>query len=191
MKLAPELEKLRAEVTAANAEAAALCRDLSEVQLTWRPRQKSWSIAEHFRHLELVTQACLPNLDRALAEARRKNLRSPGPFQLGWKGTLFVWYSEPPPFIRLPAPKSIVPRLEGAASETLPAFLRSQRLIVERMEAAAGLDLGRARFVSPFSRLIRMNLLAFFSVQTAHTRRHLWHIANLRRELEAHHPAGA
>jgi len=183
MPLVPELERIRREAETASAEAGRLCDGLGEESLAWRPQTGRWSIAEHLLHLEMTTRTFLPVVDQSIAEARSKGLTSPGPFRLGLKGRLFVWYNEPPPMFRLPAPKALQPITQGAATEALPRFLQSQRLMLERLELANGLDIARARLASPFASYIRMSLFALFSVFTAHERRHLWHISNLRRQL--------
>jgi hypothetical protein len=55
--------------------------------------------------------------------------------------------------------------------------------VLARLRQANGLDLSRVRFQSPIAVYIHMNLLALFSVFTAHERRHLAQIAGLRQNL--------
>lgn len=184
MPLIPELEKVRREIEAINAEAKALCEGLGEEELAWRPGRKRWSIAENFVHLRTTTETFLPNVDRGIEEAKRRKLHGDGPFRLGLLGRFYVWYVEPPPVIRLPTPKPLRPLLAGPATEALPQFLESQQWMVERLETANGLDLVRARVVSPLASFIRMNLLAFFCVFTGHERRHLWQAGNVRRQVQ-------
>ncbi len=74
MALAPELERIRKEVEATNAKAVVLCRGLEGEQLAWREQPGRWSIAEILLHLEITTHVCLPNVDQAIDEARRKKL---------------------------------------------------------------------------------------------------------------------
>jgi len=185
MTLVPELEKLRQEAEAASAQARSLCEGLAEEQLGWREKPGRWSIAENLIHLETTTQVMLPNLDRAIDDARCRGLLSNGPFRLGLLGKFYLWYVEPPPPIRLPAPPMLRPLLEGPALEALPRFLRSQELMLERLERANGIDIARARFISPMASYIRMSLYALFAVFTAHERRHLWQAGNVRRQLPA------
>lgn len=182
--LPPELERIRQEAAENEKRLVALVEGLGEEELKWRPMPGRWSIAEILIHLRLTNEACLPAIDRAMEDARRKNLLAEGPFRLGWMGRFFVWYVEPPPLIRLPAPAVLRPLLEGPAGEALPRLLDSRRLILARMEAASGIDLERARFVSPFASFVKMSLLASFSVFTAHERRHLWQGENVRRWLK-------
>ena len=173
MILAPQLEAIRSEIAAIDRRVQELCRSLSEEQLAWRPKANRWSIAENLIHLETTTEVMLPAVDQSIAEGLQRNLRSDGPYDLGWLGRIYVWYSEPPPKIRLPAPKVLKPVRSGSGLDVLPAFLASQQQMVVRLEQANGLDLSRARFQSPIAAYIKMNLLSFFSVFTAHERRHM------------------
>jgi hypothetical protein len=183
MPLVAELEKIRRETEAINAQVSALWKELSEEQLARRVEPGQWSIAEHVLHLRVTTEVFLPSVDQAIDEARRKQLYGNGPFSLGLMDRFFVWYVEPPPAIRLPAPKPLRVLLTGPARDVLPAFLESQAQMMQRVEAANGLDLVRALVTSPLARYIRMSLLAFFCVGTGHARRHLWHAANVRARL--------
>ncbi len=177
------------EVSAVNAAAGALCEGLDEGQLAWRPHPGTWSIAENLIHLRATTEAFLPAVDSALQKTRQKGWRSAGPFQLGWYGRLLVWYVEPPPAIRLPAPKALRPQLSGSPADALGNFLRWQTAMRQRIESAAGLDLAALRFPSPLASYVRMNLLEFFSVFNGHARRHVWQGDNVRRALPGAGPA--
>jgi hypothetical protein len=184
MALVPELEKIRQEIEAVNADTAKLTAGLVEEQLAWRPEPGRWSIGEIFTHLNLATQTYVPGIDAAIANAQKRGLTGSGPFGLGLTGKLFVAYLEPPYRMKSKAPKMIKPILQGTAMEAVAQFLRSQQLVLSRLQAANGLDLGRAKFVSPFASVLRMNLLAPFAVITAHQRRHLWQGWHVRRQME-------
>lgn len=183
MALGPELERLQHEVEEINRQASALCDGLSEAQLAWRPQPGRWSIAENLIHLRTVAEVFLPPVDAAIDDARRKNLRSDGPFKLPLLGRIYKWYVEPPPKFRLPAPAPLRPLMKGPASDALPLFLESQRWLAEWIEAANGLDLNRVRITSPLAKFVRMDLLTMFSVGTGHARRHLWQARKVREGL--------
>ena len=107
------------------------------------------------------------------------------PEELCWRPTPKSWYVEPPPLIRLPAPKPLRPPLEESTAEAaLQDFLESQELMLHQIQSANGLDLCRARVVSPIASYIRMSLLAFFKVHTGHDRRHLLQVSGLRDQLQ-------
>ncbi len=183
MPLVSELKQILAETAEINRRAEAIITPLSPDQLLWRPGEKKWSLAEIFAHLEITTDHIVPSADRAIAEARKKKLFSGGPFHLTPMGRFFLWYVEPPPKIKLPAPKSLHPIVKVSAAEILPSFLRSQEVMLQRVHEADGLDLNRARFVSPFASFVKMDLLAVFRVFTSHERRHLFQAENVLRQM--------
>jgi hypothetical protein len=183
MTLVPELESIRKQMEQINSEASQLCAGLSEAQLAWRRDSTRWSIAENLVHLSVTANVFLPSIDESIADARRRHLFADGPFSLGMAGKFYVWYVKPPVRVRLRAPKPLKPLLQGSASQALAQFLRAQERILQRVEAANGLDLQRATWSSPLATFIRMNLLTIFSVCTGHERRHLWQAQNVRRQL--------
>lgn len=183
LRMRSDLDMIRREVAAVNEDAVRLCAGLTEEQLGWRPQPGRWSIAENLAHLNITTQANIPAIEYGLRAAAEKGWRSPGPYELGLMGTLFVRYLEPPYRMKSKAPASIRPCLQGPASESLPQFLRSQELVLQSVERAQGLDLARARFTSPFASALRMSVMAAFCTTTAHQRRHLWAARQLRGHL--------
>jgi hypothetical protein len=52
----------------------------------------------------------------------------------------------------------------------------------ERLREAAGVDLRRARIVSPVTRMVRMNAGDAFALLLSHERRHLWQIRGIRQD---------
>ncbi len=177
------VETLRTDLVAVNLNAISVCEGLREDQLAWRPHPEKWSIAENLIHLRITTECFLPSVRGALADCRRKQLSNPGPFRLGLYGRLLVRYVEPPPIVRLPAPRKLVPLLSGAPSQALSDFLSSQSAMLNELESAAGLNLAAKRFSSPLASYIKMNLVEFFSVFNGHSRRHLWQAAHVRDRL--------
>lgn len=176
-------ETLIDELLAVNGAATALCGGLTVDQLFSRPDPAKWSIGENLLHLCITIQVILPTFERGVVETRRRGFLSPGPFRLGWYGRLLLWYVEPPPVIRLPAPKPLVPQLAGRTEQVLEKFLASQASVKSVIADAADLDLTKLRFPSPLARFIRMNLLEAFSVGNSHSRRHIWQAARVRQRL--------
>jgi hypothetical protein len=158
---------------AVNVEAADLCAGLSEEQISRSLRPGRWSIAQNLAHLRTTTLVLLPTVDLALAESRKLKLYSPGPFGLSRYGRLLVWQMDSMPMIKLQAPKVIRPQLLNSPALELEHFLISQVAMRQRIEDADGLNLTALRFPSPLARYLRLNLLEFFSVLNAHSRRHL------------------
>ncbi len=183
--LVPELEQLLREMDAIDAQFRSVCSELGETELAWRPAPQKWSIAENLVHLRLTTETFLPAADQAIEEARRQELVSRGPFRLGRLDRIFVWYVEPPPKIRAPAPKPLQPLVSEAVSGALTQFIASQKAMRRRLKAADGLHLTKARVTSPLARFIRMSLLGFFSVFIGHERRHLQQASRVRQQLSS------
>ena len=167
-------------MAAIDAAAAKLCEGLNDERLTWTPCRGRWSIVQNLAHLRITTQVFLPAVDEALETYRKLQLHSDGPFRLTPYGRLLVWRMDARPVIKMQAPKAIRPQLTEWPAQELAHFLLSQAAMRQRMENAEGLHLTALRFPSPLARYVRVNLLEFFSMFNAHSRRHLRQAANVR-----------
>jgi len=81
---------------------------------------------------------------------------------------------EPPPKRRMPTARGMVPDPDLDGSEVGPKFARIQDDLSQLMDDAWGVDLGKARFSSPFLRVVRLSLGTGLSLLLAHNRRHVW-----------------
>jgi len=170
---------------AVDSEARELCAGLSDEQLAWCPHPGKWSIAQNLAHLRRTTEVFLPVIDSALETSKALKLHSDGPFGLGLYGRLLVWRTEGRPIIRMQAPELLQPRPLSSPSSELEHFLISQAAMRQRLAGAVGLDLTARRFSSPVVSYFRVNLLEFFYVFNAHSRRHLCQASNVRRAMPA------
>jgi hypothetical protein len=175
--------ELREATLAVDLEAIQLCAGLSEEQLSWSPRPGRWSIAQNLSHLRRTTEVFLPAVDTTLEASRNLKLHSPGPFRLNLYGRLMVWRMESRPILKMRAPKAIRPRLLGSCAAELDHFLIAQAALRQRIADAEGFHLTAIRFPSPLASCLRVNLLEFFSVCNAHSRRHLRQANQVRRAL--------
>ncbi len=175
--------ELREATLAVDLEAINLCAGLSEEQLSWSPRPGRWSIAQNLSHLRRTTEVFLPAVDATLEASRNQKLHSPGPFRLNLYGRLMVWRMESRPILKMRAPKAIRPRLLGSCAAELDHFLIAQAALRQRIEDAEGFHLTAIRFPSPLASCVRVNLLEFFSLCNAHSRRHLRQANRVRQAL--------
>lgn len=175
--------ELREATLAIDAEAMNLCAGLSEEQLSWSPRPGRWSIAQNLSHLRRTTEVFLPAVDATLEACKKLNLHSPGPFRLNLYGRLMVWRMESRPILKMRAPKAIRPRLLGSCASELDHFLTAQAALRQRIDDAEGFHLTAIRFPSPLASCVRVNLLEFFSLCNAHSRRHLRQANQVRRAI--------
>ena len=173
--------ELRQATLAVDLAAMDLCAGLSEEQLAWSPRPGRWSIAQNLSHLRRTTEVFLPAVDATLEANRNLKLHSPGPFTLNLYGRIMVWRMESRPILKMRAPKAIRPRLLGSCASELDHFLVSQAALRQRIEDAEGFHLTAIRFPSPLASCFRVNLLEFFSLCNAHSRRHLRQANQVRR----------
>src|SRR6266571_4311511 len=151
-----ELEDDLRQIAAVKAEAQRLLAGLSDAEFNRRPAPGRWSAAECLDHLNAIRKV-LPAIDRTIAGARARGLRSDGPFRYGWFTRWMIRAFEP-----------------LATSAVLREFLSLRDELAARVRAADGLDLKRAIVVSPVSRFVRMPLGGYLAFLLAHDRRHLW-----------------
>lgn len=191
----PQLTERWREIEETGRAAAKLAGDLTPKQLWWRPASDRWSVGGCLEHLVRTGEEYLVVLDEAIEEGRTAGRTAEGPFRHNLAGRWVARMLEPPPRLKLPAPKRIRPRPpstgetmepgeRAAGSSPLPGFLALRSHLARRLEAADGLDLGRIRVPSPFVPLLRFDLDSAFHVIAAHERRHLW---QARQVTEADH----
>lgn len=182
---AEDLRKSWREFQSTGEEAEELATDLTRAQLWWRPEPQRWSIGECLDHLVRTGEAYLDVLDAAVDEGRRRELFAAGPYPPSLVGRWLARILEPPPRLKVPAPRRIRPAASPGAEEAedpLPRFLGLRAQLRERLEAADGLDLGRIRVASPFVPILKFDLGSAFRIVAAHERRHLWQARRVRDE---------
>jgi len=180
--MAPELEESRAQFEALSPDAGALVTPLSDAQFTWSPSPDVWSVGQCIEHLNVTARAYLPSLDAGIASAIRGGVYGTGPFAYNVLGRLMVRSMEPPPFWRFKAPPIFAPPAPPAQrtrSEIMAGFRGYQVQYIDRLRQANGVDLGKAKVVSPANRLLHLSLGSGFALQIAHERRHLWQAKQL------------
>jgi hypothetical protein len=172
--LAPELEAFRAEFERLSAEAEELLTPLSEEAFNWQPSPGAWSIFQNIEHLNVTARRYLPAMDESIGTSIRLSLYGTGPFVYNWLGRFAVWMMEPPPRVKVKAPADFQPEGPRPARDVLAGFRAYQVQFIDRLHAANGLDLARARLKSPTSSWLRLPLGSGFAMVAAHERRHLW-----------------
>lgn len=175
-----ELAGYLQQIEAVKREAETFLTGLTDAQFNWRPGPDRWSIAQCFDHLNVSVRKTIPAFDRAIAAARARGRLAPGPFRYGWFARWMVGSMEPPVKRRQGTFKILLPAQEVPLAPTLAEFRMVRDQLAERVRSADGLDLKRARVISPVSRLLRLPLGAYFAFVLAHDRRHLWQAANVR-----------
>lgn len=100
----------------------------------------------------------------------------------GWLTRLIVRYEEPPPRLKLPAPRRILPP-STVTTGVFEQFEAAQKGIADFVSEWADADLGDLRLRDP---LFPLHLTADTEllIMSAHNRRHLWQAANVTKNGE-------
>lgn len=174
LTLTPEIEHFRKQFERLSADADALVSPLSDEQFNWHPSPGAWSIAQCVDHLNVTARMYLPMLDAGIADAIRRGLYAPGPFQYNWFNRMVAGSMEPPYRLKTKSPKAFQPPPSRPRQDVMAAFRAYQVQFIDRLRQANGLDLTRARVASPVLTWWRMPLGTGLAFTAAHERRHLW-----------------
>ncbi|HUJ20130.1 MAG TPA: DinB family protein [Bryobacteraceae bacterium] len=186
--LATDLADCLRQFDAVDADAEKVIWGLDEDQFHWSPASSHWSIAQCLVHLAIMGHRYLPILDDVMERARAQGLLSRGPFHYSFVERWVVHATEPPPRIRLRTPLSARPPDDRTREIVHAEFLGMQQALRNRVRGANGLDLARARVISPFAKSLKMGLGSCFSFLAAHERRHLWQAWQVRRHEDFPRP---
>jgi hypothetical protein len=177
------LEGYNDQLLSIRQEVPGIVAGLIATQERWAPRPDAWSILECFEHLNATAQSFVPAIDRALDDARQRGLVGQGPFVYSWFERVFLQLTEPPARPKMWAPRALRPRTDRQLAEAVRAFMAWQDQLGERIRAADGFDLARARGRSPDFPWFSWSLGSLFAVTLAHERRHLRQARDVRRAL--------
>jgi hypothetical protein len=162
-------------------QAATLLRGVSDAQYNWRPEPGRWSMAQCVSHIVITDEIYVPVLENCIADARKKGLVGDGPFHHGAIGNWFVRSMDAPAKKRFKNPKMITPPPEQPLAKGLADFNAVHDRLLAVVHQASGVDLGRAKFRSPFLKVMRFSLGQGLAVMLAHARRHLWQAGEVQR----------
>ena len=181
MKLEYSPDEYIAELHRQTEQAQVLVSGLDETELNWQPDGgKGWSIAQCLDHLVIMTgfyaKALLAAVDSNRSQLReRKAPMRPS----GWLTRQLIRFEEPPPKLKLPAPRKISPPSQPT-SAILVEFEAVQAQLIEFVRDCGEADLGDLRVRDP---LFPLHLTADTQllIIAAHNRRHLWQAEQVRK----------
>jgi hypothetical protein len=163
-----------AELERQSAQAQSVAGELNEAALNWQPNGgKSWSVAQCLDHLAIMNAMYLKSLQAAVENNRDQLEPRKVPIQAsGWFTRLFISYEEPPPKIKLPAPKKIAPP-SALNTAVVAEFCALQTQLADFVREWGEADLGDLKVKDP---LFPIHLTAdtHLLIIAAHNRRHLW-----------------
>lgn len=170
--LVPELRECAEALEEQSDRVRSMVSPLSERQFFWRPDPDRWSLGQNLTHLALTNRSYVRAVERAVEEARANGHVADPPYRHPWLGRWFIRALEPPPRLKVKTFSRLEPPEDGSREEVLGEFEEAQREVLRSMEASNGVDLGRARFPSPFFGALKLSVGQAYRIILAHNRRH-------------------
>ncbi len=165
-------------------DAEAMVGMLNREQFNWAQAPGMWSVGECLNHLICVDRMYAEKIAHAVDQGRQRKMFGQPPFRYGPIESYFLRNTEPPPKLRVKAPKAFVPAPAGNldARQSLDDFRELNRRLARLVEQAQDLDWARVRVNSPILPVWKWSLGVVLAVAVAHDRRHLY---QARRVIES------
>lgn len=155
----------------------ALLEQYTPEQLAWKPSAESWSMAGCAEHVLKTDRLYDKKLTAATKAARAEGKLADRDFRPRWLvRTLFYPFIRPDSTRKTKTFAVVEPASDDpeAAVAAIRAFAEHQReTYLPLVSQADGLDLRRARVVSPFTKLIKFQLGEALEIIALHQNRHL------------------
>jgi hypothetical protein len=166
------------------ANAGEILGGLGRHQFNWSPFPGTWSVGQCLDHLICVDRMYAEKIAQAVEQGRDQSRFGEPPFRYGAIESYFLRATEPPPKLRVKAPKTFVPNSAGNLDplRSLEDFREVNRRLARLVEEADGLDWVQVKVTSPILRFWKWSLGIVLAVAVAHDRRHLY---QARRVIES------
>ncbi len=173
------IDRLQSEVREMILEAGRL-RQMEAGKLQMQPGPGQWSIAQVLAHLNSYGNYYLPAIEKAINDSKHvaKKLFKPGLLG-GYFTNLMAPGKDGNIGKKMKAPKDHRPTFIADSEEVILEFIEQQQKLLELLQLARRIDLGRARVPISIAKFIRLKLGDTFGFLVAHERRHFVQIANL------------
>jgi hypothetical protein len=168
----------------AGERARAMVAGLSADQANWKPAPKKWSVNQCLEHLNKGAGLYADKMGPLIEGARAAGKIGGEPYGKGPLGGRLTikFLRKDPSKNRFPAPGVFKPTASGYDKDKqLARFLAITAALRQLAEQADGLALGKVRFGSPVSFLIRFNLAQAFELHAIHHHRHLDQVQRVTR----------
>lgn len=173
-------DSIKRHIEESRSRAAELAGGLTAEQLIQRPEPSQWSIAECIAHLNATANTVQGLVAEGVERGKREKILGTGPFDIGTKGRFLVWFAEPPPKVKITAPRRVQPPAKiDQPLQVFEGFMAVQDGWERLLRESAGLDLARIK-VGPRLSAFRVRLAAVWPWMMAHQRRHLLQAEKVR-----------
>jgi hypothetical protein len=179
----PELRHHCEEIEKINHTVADLVRDLTDAQLSWKPKSDAWSIALCLEHLAVTARADLPYIRSALAEGRSRRMFGRGPFRYGLFGRLLIAFMDDSVRFKFKAPAVYRPGANSPPRESIREFFARQQEILDCIREANGLHLARTKMSLPGHKYLKLSIGQEFRLLVVHEQRHVEQAKRVRQAM--------
>jgi len=144
-----------------------------------RTEPEKWSVAECIAHLNLTSEAYVPRIRAAIAEAKSLNAPKATKYRKDFAGAFFAMMVGPIPMLgkirigKVKTTADFVPKGRHPKADTLASFKRDQDALIDLVREGDGLPLDKVRIKSPFGEKISYNCYSAFVILHRHEQRHL------------------
>lgn len=182
---APSVEEYEHQISEIKTYAQNLVKDMSAADFNKQPKTGGWSVGECFEHMNILGRGYVANLQKAVADGRKKGLTGSGKVKYGFFAQKFISSMEPPYKMKLKTTPAMQNKDKNLSKENVLAeFLKIQDELLEILKSAQGLDFKKIKAPSMFFKLFKMNVGEWLGSMASHERRHLWQASNVKKALK-------
>jgi hypothetical protein len=150
---------------------------ISPATMLQPPAEKKWSLAQCLDHLNSYGRYYLPAIEEAIQKAKEKKWAAEVQFVPGWLGNYFTDLMAPDSdgkkMKKMSAPKNHVPVADLDSDRVLGEFIDQQEKMLQLLEEARKISLGKARVSISIAKWIKLKLGDTFRFLIMHTHRHV------------------
>jgi len=190
MKAGDLITSLEKDVTAMLEELQALRGSHPLANWQVQPSPDKWSAAQVIEHLNTYNRYYLPEIGKGISKSGKDLSASTAEFTPGWFGAYFTKMMRPTADGRIKNKMKALKNHRPAAAldvkQVLDEFIRKENLLLQLLQDARTVHMGKLRIPISISRFIKLKLGDTFNFLIAHQQRHF---LQLKRTLEAvQHP---
>jgi hypothetical protein len=164
------------ETTKQNLNFAKTLKAKSNSQLNWKENLESWSILECLEHLNLYGDFYLPEIEKAIANAKSK---SEAIFKSGILGNYFAESMLPKAKLnKMKTFKDKNPLNSLLDSNTIDRFINQQTKILDLLDKARNVSLNKEKTAISITKVIKLKIGDTFRFVINHNIRHIKQIEN-------------
>jgi DinB superfamily len=171
------LKELRKQIVATQYKAENRFGERADAALQYAPGPGKWSAVQCLEHLNTYGRYYLPELEKAIVAAEKKNSHPETNFKSSWLGAYFTRLMQPKEDGQLrsqmKSPKGHIPALHPDVNSVLQEFIDQQQQMEALLLRAEKINIRRHKVPISLSRFIKLSVGDTFGFLTAHINRHI------------------